>query len=570
MAGSIPPCVWSMGNLTVLQLSGNGLKGNIFPPRSVSPLLIVALSGNAITGTVPVEFQKWPFLYMDISNNKIRGEWTELPDFYLTNDSEISFSVNRISGRLPPEFKDLPKVDVLKGNTFECTEELPEHDPNIDSYVCGSEDLDLALDLIPASLGFTVIMLIFIFAYVSAWLYSTSISEIEEFSMNCTHIETLLIKSWDRLRQYYSKIEVLNNSIHLPQIPNLYGFFDFMRDIRYSTCVLTGVVLATCLTLYPSLRYYINDGEASTQTHAYNWSMSLVFLSGLGPIILVLSLWVVCAAIFTIQVIVCYRTQCSLHHHIKYKLDEEVVVTVDVVNMSWSVWLLRCLVAVTTVVFFIVIIVLANGVFVYIQFSDFSPGFKSAVQFLKGFVDHCWGVIVGKVLDLCEEDPVRKIVLGLAAVLFNDLVAPLLTTAVLEESCFRQVFFSVKSLKTSYNFVACLFFTYNTDTNTLSCANYGLTGPIDSSYTPVFIYNNRCSASLLTSYIPAFLYSYSMSAFVLPWFALVFPIFIKRMPKAIEIVFYPYVLWPKKDRGKYGVLFDAIYFMVNALEAVTL
>jgi len=30
------------------------------------------------------------------------------------------------------------------------------------------------------------------------------------------------------------------------------------------------------------------------------------------------------------------------------------------------------------------------------------------------------------------------------------------------------------------------------------------------------------------------------------------------------------VLWPKKDKGKYGVLFDSVYMMVNSLEAITL
>ncbi len=58
---------------------------------------------------------------------------------------EIGRLNNRLSGSIPAVFIALPDVRILEGNQFSCNvdrSDLPEFDPQVDSYGCGSDNVN--------------------------------------------------------------------------------------------------------------------------------------------------------------------------------------------------------------------------------------------------------------------------------------------------------------------------------------------------------------------------------------------------------------------------------------------
>ena len=131
----VPPCLWSLQNLTTLHLTGNSYIGTIPASESkASRLNDLSLSHNKITGTIPSFVQS--MTTVDISHNRLVGNLHDIKN--TSNESVLHAQVNRLSGRLPVHaLEKIPSIDILRGNMFSC-ETIPENDVSSYGYICGN------------------------------------------------------------------------------------------------------------------------------------------------------------------------------------------------------------------------------------------------------------------------------------------------------------------------------------------------------------------------------------------------------------------------------------------------
>ncbi len=174
LTGQIPSCLFNrMPNLQTLHLSGNGIGGdldNIVGGTSESghyglmeSLSDLSLSYNRLTGKIPnmlltLPESNRPWTNLDLSFNKFTGVLdTNMWNF---TGSSLKLDINRLSGPIPKALRYTSDINILDGNMFSCTQSrtsLPEHDPETDSYVCGSDAADRSLY---AWLGFSFATLV--------------------------------------------------------------------------------------------------------------------------------------------------------------------------------------------------------------------------------------------------------------------------------------------------------------------------------------------------------------------------------------------------------------------------
>jgi Leucine-rich repeat (LRR) protein len=166
--GSIPDCVWEMSALTTLHISGNGLTGSIPAHNNLPRLADLSLGGNQLTGTIPdVILASVPYITCDLSSNRLKGGLSREYANNASGDENKKFTVdkNRLSGPIPDFIRRVTSLSVLAGNYFSChhRDSLPPHDKYTESYVCGSDDLDVSLLLWLAI--FCLVILLGVLAY---------------------------------------------------------------------------------------------------------------------------------------------------------------------------------------------------------------------------------------------------------------------------------------------------------------------------------------------------------------------------------------------------------------------
>ena len=98
VGGTVPSCVWSLRNLSVLHLTGNGLSGELIDslPKN-SQMTDLSLSHNQLSGTIPLDILS--IANLDLSHNQLDGEY--VARMRSLSDSNISLEINRLSGQLP-------------------------------------------------------------------------------------------------------------------------------------------------------------------------------------------------------------------------------------------------------------------------------------------------------------------------------------------------------------------------------------------------------------------------------------------------------------------------------------
>jgi len=150
MQGSLPSCLLALPRLQVLSANGNQFPGEL--PMAISPSLdTISLSRNMIFGTISELLALSANLNkLDLSYNRISGS---LNAFASSSDEQVftrkgmqlQLQVNHMSGNIPNSLRELKTVNILSGNVFACSgdaNELPIHDPGFYAYQCGSNDMD--------------------------------------------------------------------------------------------------------------------------------------------------------------------------------------------------------------------------------------------------------------------------------------------------------------------------------------------------------------------------------------------------------------------------------------------
>ena len=333
MEGNIPACIFALPLLQTLHLSGNGFRGML--PNYYSPSLVdLSVGHNFLTGSLPQSLQARGLQNLDVSVNKLRGE---IINFKFNNsESIISMSLNRFSGSLPDNLRKLKRVDILEGNLFQCSTtttktsqgvlsiSLPIYDPFAQRYSCGSTSFDNAIIFygIFVVLVLMLSILFILFADPSinrnlvklsdyADILHGSISFINDekaedqtlppSAANGMHLSRSKqlsseanplaknIKFWGGTSienqvaggARHPKQKIISAEEAYPHLfTNMFNLTEKLREIRYYGLAFGIVFVLILLIVYGVLNFYF-----ATHDESYGWTVSLAYLSGQTPTI---------------------------------------------------------------------------------------------------------------------------------------------------------------------------------------------------------------------------------------------------------------------------------------------
>jgi Leucine-rich repeat (LRR) protein len=330
--GMIPSCVWTLPNITTVSLSGNGISDKL--PRDLQlsdSLVYVDVSYNQLKGEIPDNFQEHVFAFADLSHNKFCGDMAgfspppEYPDVSASargkpfvNHTTLNLAVNRLTGAVPVAFQSASNVqlEVLEGNTFECEsmDQLPQSDPQHDTYICGSDELTHSLILLLGSFSFGL----FVVACYSLYVYlhapnspaavksrkikrSGSNDRSWQFSVaSFSEVKSMAVLLWRQQRA--CTVKDLSDCLMGDQfadsefakthmdISNAAQFLKILILYRNLCLQLAVLGMCVCVPIYVS---FYRDRAAFYSSHdkQYGWVYSMAFLSGSLPASVLLALF---------------------------------------------------------------------------------------------------------------------------------------------------------------------------------------------------------------------------------------------------------------------------------------
>jgi hypothetical protein len=530
--GSYPACVTALPNLVVLHLSGNGLGGKlgIIPPTS--KLRNLSLTHNRLTGTIPSSFQEWPFLDLDLSVNRLTGEFlSNVSEAYaqltcfgdtdtcLPRRGKIATAINRLSGSIPSEIFHAKRVDVLTDNTFAC-HHLPPHDPVVNYYTCGSTLLDIAM----ATFGAILVSLLSVALLVTLSSHKVSVAQ-----GSSTPSTTQL---WSRVHQIFIESrEYVNWNQHLMpySLPNTQGFNDLLDQFLKGTILLSGLGIFLNLPTYV-MKFQeegVENGDFTTHMWMYRWTLSLVYVSGVFPAVMLIIAWIL--SVLLVGWILRTRlvkdgdstTRESTSSQRRNSLltmtkeDDSDRATIGHLEQAPFIrsYMLRSGSLLFRALINCVVVMTVHVVFVYLSASaGFTPGANLVAQFSLGFFMLVWNNVAVPELIL-KSDPNMfvwdKLSIRVLMLLFNTIVVPCIATAFTRPSCFQYVLTPPEKISASYSYTECGFAIINETTGEDKCVvPDDITIDLQPAEPPL-IYNFQCGSELLTDYIPVYIYSYS-------------------------------------------------------------
>lgn len=281
IGGSIPSCVWTLRNLSVLHLTGNGLSGELVQVLPANSQVVdVSLSHNELTGTVPVDI--FNIANVDLSYNQFGGEYPGTAVY--RPESNINLEINRLSGQLP--VSELERVSngslsILRGNLFSCNS-VPENDDFSRDYVCGSRNLNDSLLVFASVFGGAVLLMLLVVAsvrFVSVKLQHRLVAAFHSRGVLLWAYLTYL-KNLDPHSLKYSpavrKVAMLSSS-----------FVDIMQyTMKLLAGILAGSVVLIMVKVLDTYDVY------ATHSHTFAWFWTLAYMRGEVPAGLLLMLWV--------------------------------------------------------------------------------------------------------------------------------------------------------------------------------------------------------------------------------------------------------------------------------------
>lgn len=111
---------------------------------------------------------------------------------------------------------------------------------------------------------------------------------------------------------------------------------------------------------------------------------------------------------------------------------------------------------------------------------------------------------------------------------FNNIVAPAVALITVDSNCFSAVLYALEAVSSAYSTINCTFNIFTIpvlskdSTEVSGLYNYAVYACLDKAasvaYTPAFLYNYQCSATLLQTYAPVFILMAFVSSFAEPLF----------------------------------------------------
>jgi len=290
MQGSLPSCLLALPRLKALNANGNQLPCDL--PMSISSSLnTILLSRNKIYGTISelLAFSA-NLTTLDLSYNRISGG---LDAFASSSDEQLftqkgmqlHLQGNHLSGSIPNSLREVNTINILSGNVLACSanaNELPIHDPGRNSYQCGSKDMNTQMYAFGALLLIAVIIVLRMkhltgmqrcFAKFDLWLRVATGRKVLGYDFASAHMMRYT-RNLQSQRVFAFMIGVAT-IVALICYVSLSGTSERTVDISYAwvatAAYLTGLkstmVMLSCGILYISYIWfliYLDDGIVTT------------------------------------------------------------------------------------------------------------------------------------------------------------------------------------------------------------------------------------------------------------------------------------------------------------------
>jgi hypothetical protein len=249
--------------LQTLHLSGNGFSGSLPGNLEISPSLTeLYLSHNFLTGLIPSSMlvdKEWSNLRL--SFNQFKGRLPENMPLYSSSNSSLSLQVNHLSGGIPRSLNDAVSIDILNGNIFSCgvagQKQLPYHDRDADSYVCGSDFFNFAV----------ITLLVIVLGLLFLGWSCVKDGKAHNMALACWSV--------------YSSIDA--EKWYGQQVQSIYVFGQSMKRLRYLLFLINLVLVLLLMPLHGVLTKYFGTYEEQ-----YAWTLSISYLAGLAPAVTLL------------------------------------------------------------------------------------------------------------------------------------------------------------------------------------------------------------------------------------------------------------------------------------------
>ena len=526
LRGSIPSCVWSMSNLTVLHLSGNGFTGKISSEQFHLPAIInLSLAHNRLSGTVPPSLLAHPFKWCDLSYNRFTGVLDDniksdadaaasLSVGY--NESRFVLQVNRLSGHFPSFVHRgvYSSLKILWGNLFGCIEDFPQADDDKDDYVCGSSDLDDAHWLLVVMLAVVLMGILFLVLAVPKW---TSLQ-----TVCCRRLHLLITH-----QLFYTRCVLCTSSPQIDIMPMenetnsamLYRIRMFCVELHNAAKVILFAAVASILLSIPLYTLKILDStmeEPSYSTHyvQYSWLYTAALLTGTLPALLLITVWtflmvfLFCAFPYFVDkrsIETAPDAAAPASAASSQKATKRDTIMIPPVESKSSVQLnlkMCCLFLLNSI-----IVSTVNALFIYSTYQSLSSAAHNILQMLLALFKTSYNFRVVPTIASPIRDKNTNIYFRLCLSLFNQLLIPCIVGALTSPSCFKGLLVEEKEFSSTYFFSQCYWWITYAD-GSMVCREYQDTTSEVEGIVPPFIYNYDCGSTLIQVYLPVYLYMY--------------------------------------------------------------
>ena len=248
-----------------------------------------------------------------------------------------------------------------------------------------------------------------------------------------------------------------------------------------------GLILCVCVPILLVLKG-VGGGVYITLTHQYGWWLSLGFIEGATPGVVVATFWL-CMLIVSMGYEYSYVNRKTIDFS---QMDRKN--RLQSTSVEKTAWVLTGVGIVINLILSLVV----NGAYVYVVMTQSFALQTVAVWVLVAY-KLIWMYIV---IVPCLRRIHAKFLLILWVLILNLIVIPMLATMAVDVSCFKSSFSPNPPITTSYVYYVC-----NGWTGHNECLEY-IPVTTSVSFDAPIIYNNQCFASVLTNYVPIYIITY--------------------------------------------------------------
>jgi Leucine-rich repeat (LRR) protein len=576
MDGTIPSCLISLPKLQLLHLSGNGLEGAVNELLSQnSTIAELSLAHNRLTGTIPAMDRDSQFSVLDLSYNRISGcidhlKWSR----WVTESTSVALKENRLSGRVPSALISARDIAILSSNIFECTPEgLPQSDPDHEQYRCGSQELDVAM--IAWTLPAASVLALGVALLVASCANHRSAEKIKEAATAIRTKYTVFVACLSACSQ-------CEGASTQKELRHLHNFLRNVRGLRALAIRVGSVSVALMGSVYVILKSAESESIYPTYTRQYSYLFSVMYLAGYIAAIVVMAAWIVIILYFIIQIrgLILVTRSANSSNAMRYSAQSSRESSgTDSVRQNYTALALRILYSDNLKIFLIIalntaVVFAANSAYVYsLLATDVSYLIQGVIRGVLVLFNLCWNnaimtIIVRifirgfqrSVIDVRRHYAVNFLMTFIP--IFNTAIIPILTSALLDSSCFENVFVPEGDITASYSYMVCTrtVISFIDGATSIDCLESTNSGLLTTTFSSSFRYNYTCTSALLKNYAPVVLFGLLIKSIASPLLYL-WIVSLKLDRKSFALFKYlPILLWPDylQQADASTVAFDSV------------